>query len=242
MNKKFLCIALSVIMILVMPLAAYAAEDLDLKDKVLTMLAPSGNDPGPSGNDPDPTGKEPDPKDKPAEDDIVPIHNVPVSAVSIDKTKLTIAAKKTTTLKATVKPTDATDKNLDWISSKPSVAKVKDGKVTALKVGTAVICAKAKDGSNISKSCTVTVTKPVVKIKLNHKSATLKVKKTLKLKPTITPKKGSYKCVTWKSSNPKVAKVNSKGKVTALKKGKAVITCTANDFTKKKVRCVITVK
>jgi arabinogalactan endo-1,4-beta-galactosidase len=36
-----------------------------------------------------------------------------------------------------------------------------------------------------------------------------------------------FKGVKWKSSNPKVLKVTSSGKVTALKKGKATITATS---------------
>lgn len=45
--------------------------------------------------------------------------------------------------------------------------------------------------------------------------------------------------VTWKSSNPSVAKVNKNGKVTALRKGKATITAKAG---KKKFKCIVVVK
>mgnify|MGYP001072052830 CR=1 FL=1 len=56
------------------------------------------------------------------------------------------------------------------------------------------------------------------KVKLNKKKASVKVGKTIKLKVLNTKKK-----VTWSSNKPKIAKVNKKGKVTALKPGKAVI-------------------
>ncbi len=56
------------------------------------------------------------------------------------------------------------------------------------------------------------------KVKLNKKKASVKVGKTIKLKVLNTKKK-----VAWSSNKPKIAKVNKKGKVTALKPGKAVI-------------------
>ncbi|GEM_PF-1385586 len=50
--------------------------------------------------------------------------------------------------------------------------------------------------------------------------------------------KGAKGRVVWKSSKPKVAKVNKKGKVTALKKGKTTITARMG---KRKYKCVISV-
>ena len=72
------------------------------------------------------------------------------------------------------------------------------------------------------------------KIKLNKSKATIYVGKSTTLKMSGTTKK-----VTWKSSNKKVVTVNSKGKVTGKKKGKATITATVN---KKNYKSVVTVK
>ncbi|MBR1691428.1 MAG: Ig-like domain-containing protein, partial [Lachnospiraceae bacterium] len=57
--------------------------------------------------------------------------------------------------------------------------------------------------------------------------------KTLTLTPTVSPAKASQK-VTYKSNNTKVAKVNEKGKVTAVKAGTAKITVSATDGSGKK--------
>ena len=75
-------------------------------------------------------------------------------------------------------------------------------------------------------------------IKLNKTSATIYTKGTtsVQLKAAV---KGKSSKVTWKSSNPKVAAVNSKGKVTAKKTGKTTITAKANGKTAK---CKITVR
>ena len=82
----------------------------------------------------------------------------------------------------------------------------------------------------------------VKSIKLNKKKVTLRRKQSIKLKVKIKPFNATYKKIKWYSSNKKVAKVNSKGKITALKKGKAKIYAKAKDGSKKKAVCKVTVK
>ena len=64
----------------------------------------------------------------------------------------------TVTLKAVVTPSKASNKAVKWSSSNTKVATVdKNGKVKALKNGSATIKATAKDGSGVSASCKVIV-------------------------------------------------------------------------------------
>ena len=86
----------------------------------------------------------------------VAVGEVPVAGVSLDLTELTLNIGESKKLTATVKPDDATDKTVAWISSDPAVAAVDDtGKVTALSAGTTAITAKAGEKSA---TCTVTIT------------------------------------------------------------------------------------
>ena len=62
-------------------------------------------------------------------------------------------------------------------------------------------------------------------------NVTLKLKQTLKLSTEITPVTSKQK-VTYATSNKKVATVNSKGVVTAKKKGTAKITVKCNGITR----------
>ena len=80
---------------------------------------------------------------------------------------------------------------------------------------------------------------PATKIKLNKTKLTLKVKKTVSLKATVTPANSSDK-LTWTSSNKKIATVSSSGKVTAKKAG--TVTITVKTASGKKAACKITVK
>jgi len=78
------------------------------------------------------------------------------------------------------------------------------------------------------------VKKTEKQVKLNKTKALIKAGKTCKLKL-----KNAEKGVKWKSSNTKVATVNKSGKVTAKKKGEAVIQAVCGSKT---YRCKVTVK
>lgn len=89
--------------------------------------------------------------------------NIPVIGVKLDKTSLTMQETGSDTLTATVEPDNATNKNVNWESSDTSIATVDaNGKVTAVKEGSATITATAADGSGKSASCAVTVTEKSV--------------------------------------------------------------------------------
>ena len=64
-------------------------------------------------------------------------------------------------------------------------------------------------------------------------TVTLKKGSTLQLGATLQPSGKSASKATWKSSKKTVAKVDSKGKVTAVKKGTAIISVTVGDLTEK---------
>lgn len=81
---------------------------------------------------------------------------IPISAVALSQSALSLKVGDSETLIATVSPSDATDRAMAWSSSNPSVATVSGGKVTAVAEGTATITATAGD---FSASCTVTVGK-----------------------------------------------------------------------------------
>ena len=85
--------------------------------------------------------------------------NKPVTKVSLNTGKVTIKKGGETELKATVTPSNATNKGIKWSSSNTKIATVSSaGTVKAVQKGTAVITATAKDGSGKKATCKVTVT------------------------------------------------------------------------------------
>ena len=135
-----------------------------------------------------------------------------VSQVYVGK-KATIKVTKTkVTGKVTFK---SSNKKVATINSK--------GVITGKKAGKAVITVKV---GKYTKKLTVKVKKP--SFKLVKSSAKLKKGK----KTTIKVKAAPVSKVTYKTSNKKVATVNSKGVVTAKKKGTAKITVKCNGITR----------
>ncbi len=166
----------------------------------------------------------------------ITVEATPVTSVTLDKTTASLKVKETVTLTATVKPDDATDRTITWVSSNEGIASVKDGVVTALKVGQAIITAKVGDKMA---ACTITVEPtPVTSVTLDKTTASLEEKETLTLKATVAPDDATDKTVTWTSSNAGVATVKD-GVVTAVKAGTATITAKAGDKT---ATCTVTVK
>ena len=174
----------------------------------------------------------------------ITVENQKVTKITLNKTKAVVKKGKTLTLKVKkIAPNDAYNKEVIWKSNKTKVAKVnQEGVVTAVGVGTAKITCTAADGSGVVAKCTITVPQPVTKITLSKTKLTLKKGKSFKLKATVKPKNAADKKVVWSSSNKKVAKVDKKGKVTAVGAGTCVITCKAADGSGVKATCKITVK
>ena len=157
--------------------------------------------------------------------------------VTLNRSKAILGVKEKLTLIAKFYPNGASS-TLTWKSSKPAVAAVsKKGVVVAKKVGTAIITVKAKNG--MTAQATIIVRAAPKSVTLNKSgTVTLKRGKTLKLKATLPKKTAS--ALTWKSSRPKVASVDQKGVVKALKKGTAVIT--VRTFNGKVAKVTIKVK
>lgn len=167
----------------------------------------------------------------------ITVTGIPVTGIKLDKTSLTIKDGGTATLKATITPSNATNKSVSWTSSNNNIATVSNGKITARKPGTVKITAKAE-----SKSATATVTVTAVAvtgIKVSPTSASVQVGKTTTIKATVSPSNASNKTVTWSSANTSIATVNSSGVVTGKKVGTVKITAKAGG---KSATATITVK
>lgn len=169
---------------------------------------------------------------------------VTVTVKMIRTTKLTKVPKtlslttgKKYTLKPVVTPSNSQEK-ITYKSSNTKIATVSStGVITAKKVGKVTITVQS---GKQKATVTLTVKKaPVLKaIKNVPPKKTITKGKTYTLKPQLYPS-GAIAKITYTTSNKSVATVDSKGKITAKKKGTAVITVKAGKFTAK---CKVTVK
>ena len=83
--------------------------------------------------------------------------NVQPTSITLDKTKLSLKTGDSLSLTASVIPIYAKKRSVTWKSSKPDVVDVTDGKITALKAGTAVVTASTANG--LKATCKITVQK-----------------------------------------------------------------------------------
>ena len=143
-----------------------------------------------------------------------------------------------------IKPASAKNKKLEWLSSNKTICKVTSkGMITALRPGSAIISVKTTDGSKLTLKFKIIVSKkteieqeeteeiiPItsVKIKTNKKYPYLYVGEKLSLKAQIQPTNAEQEIV-WSSSDAKVASIDQKGNLTALKTGKAKIKVSVKD-------------
>lgn len=168
-----------------------------------------------------------------------------IASITLNKSSLTLQEGQEEKLSATISPSNAKDKTVTWSSSDISVATVDDnGKVTAKSKGSATITCMANDGSGVQATCFVTVTEPIVlvtSIILNKSTIPLQIGQSEVLTATVKPDNATNKTVTWSSSDTSVAIIDSNGKVTAMSKGNATITCTAIDGSGVQATGVVTV-
>lgn len=156
----------------------------------------------------------------------IPAQKVNVTGVNITKSEVTLKIGQTETLTYQVLPSNATNKNVSWVSSNPSVVSVNNGVITALKSGNSVITVTTEDGS-FKDTCNVTVsenTTSVTGVNLNYDTYSFRVGDSINLVATVAPYSATNKNVVWSSANPEIATVNNDGLVTAVAEGETTIT------------------
>lgn len=144
----------------------------------------------------------------------------PVPAVTQGPVKVALPSKQNIytnqKYKLTVQ-TENTAAGLKWSSSNPKVVKVtKNGVITGLKPGKAVITVRTSDGNSTVASCTVTVSN--ISLKINSK-------KSLQKKTSLTMQKmiSGDKITSWKVLKKKIIAISKKGKITPVRLGKTVL-------------------
>ena len=157
------------------------------------------------------------------------VEEIKLDSIALDTKDFELFLGDSKQLSVVYNPENTTDsRDVVWTSSDETVATVENGKVTALKVGTAVITATVGE-----KTATVTVTVPVVLIEgieATLDNATIAVDGTANITITTNPEKVTEEVVAvYASSDETIATVDENGVITGVKPGKATITVTVND-------------
>lgn len=165
----------------------------------------------------------------------------PVTKITLNETSYKLGIGKSFALEATVEGNRATNKQLKWKTSKKSVCTVSSkGKITGVKEGYATITCYAADGSGAEATCEVHVITQMQELEVEPTFITLVQGESSTVNAKVSPSNTTYKPL-WSSSDTSVAVVNSKGVVTGIKPGTAVITAKANDNSDLSESCYVNV-
>ena len=154
-----------------------------------------------------------------------------LNGISIQPASLSLKIGARQAVSIVTDPAGMDPGEISWKSSDSSIAYYKNGKIHGAGAGNATITATTADGK--SASCKVRVTGGSLAV--NPEALTLRVGAVQTIQAYVTPR-GTP--VTWASGTPAVARVDQNGKVTAIKKGAALITAKAGGLT---ATCVVTV-
>jgi uncharacterized protein YjdB len=165
---------------------------------------------------------------------------VAVTGVALDHENFMLVPGGKQRLIATVEPQDAANTAVTWKSDRETIATVdKDGTVTGVAKGTAVITVTTADGGKTA-VCVVTVDPAAIPVTgvtigtaaLHSDGGVLWIKEgeIAVLTATVAPSNAANKAVTWESSHPTTAEIGrNNGMLNGLAAGSTTITVTTAD-------------
>lgn len=144
--------------------------------------------------------------------------------ISLNKSKVSIKSGETHTLYGTIKPENATIKDITWSSSDAVVADVSEfGTVTGYHSGKAVITAASING--LSAQCEVTVTTDgsfPTKVTLNQKKLNVLIGDNLPVWAAAAPETATDKRLKWSCNNDNLT-IHANGTIKAVKEGTSIL-------------------
>ena len=172
-----------------------------------------------------------------------------VTNITLSDTVLTMTVDDMTSLTATASPSNAENKELEWIIPDNDILatiQVNNNKLNigALSEGQVTITVRATDGSDVSATCVVNVVSSISvgQLSIAPETANLLIGENQQLNATVLPDKATNKALTWSTSNSTVATVDQNGLVTAVGAGTATITATTVDGSNLTASCAVTVE
>lgn len=179
---------------------------------------------------------------------------VKVTGIRLDESSIELEKGVSQILRATLSPTNATNRNVTWTSSNAKIASVdSSGRVTGLNPGTVTITVRSSENSKATATCAVEVVRTgtssttTQNVYLMYDGMdiwgdqyfTKGEKGTLEYE--IAPS-DAKPLMTWESKSPHIVKIDQKGNFECLATGSATITLTPSDNKGARVTCRIIVE
>lgn len=154
--------------------------------------------------------------------------DIPVTELDLGEFSDVMTVGEKQLLAVTALPLDSTESNIIYASSNTSVATIGGlGRITAVSAGVTTITASC-GGKSASFTLTVEEKKSdhiaVTELDMGDYQSKMETGSTQLLSVTVLPLNATENTITYVSSAPKTASVNSMGRISALSVGKATIT------------------
>lgn len=166
--------------------------------------------------------------------DLLPSPNVvKVESVSLDKKTAEIFTGDSVTLKATVLPIEASNKEVTFEATGDNLVSLEPSgdscTVTGENLGEATVTVKTVDG-NFSDSCVFTIKQYIDIISVKVLGATeVNLGETAQYSAEITPSNASDQSIVWSVNNTELATIDQTGKLTTIKAGTVTVRATTSD-------------
>ena len=145
-------------------------------------------------------------------------------SIALEIENTTIDTGNTVQASYSILPSNTTNKNVSWESSKKSVATVdENGLITAIAPGITIITVKTTDGTNLSDFKQIEVHQKATNITIGLSKTGLNAGETLQATCNFEPANVTNHSVRWTSSNPNVATIDANGLITAIGNGTTII-------------------
>ena len=166
--------------------------------------------------------------------------------VEIEKIELSIEnnqIKKGETKKLSVKifPEEASSKEIEFISSNPeTIAVDKNGNITGLNSGKAIITVKAKNG-NAQSQIEITVFNKVTGISIDQKDINMQLGDSFKINAYVLPEDADNQNIIFSTNNEDIASIDANGTITAKSIGETEIIIKSEENNKIYDKCIVNV-
>jgi uncharacterized protein YjdB len=155
---------------------------------------------------------------------------IPCTSLKIEPSSVSIVSLDVVQLVSTITPNDADIQILTYTSQNPEIATVNNtGIVTGISPGTTIVVVETTDGSNFSVNVDVNIIVYCEKLTISPSSITIQPGLSAYLISTITPPNATNQTLTYTSSNPQIATVNSTGMVKGISVGNTEVTVQTTD-------------
>lgn len=157
-------------------------------------------------------------------------NTINIENIILNKTHLTVKKGYKEILVATVLPSDATNKQVEWHSDNDNIVSVSsNGEILAKNTGQANISARTSDNQHEA-TCSINVFQNIENISFPYDTITIRKGETKQLDIDIVPSNAEEN-IFWESSNPEILTISNSGAVTGMSFGIVTVSVTNEDST-----------